>query len=480
MQVKNPKKWYLTSNTLVFSAVWVGTFLCGTVIWRPTNPTFHVEATVDQKLTTSDSSDPSDEATLLLQAFLNETDHPSNDRPTAVKAVESTDWQDTALATGNITIANTLGDHPTESSVSIRAVTEHAGQTLADIDAICQHYVTFARHWLEESDAAHRQEKVAQLAKLQSIAEQADQRLNEHLAAVSQAANTPVAEANSDDASQTSPSVTTSDKPNHNVLSPQAEVSTSESISSSYPETPPHFHGQTDPLQWAPWYEKRREIDQAENHLSQLLIDLNESHPKIQRLQSELQQLRESFQQIAAPPNSLNGPQPKSAFAQDLVENTEVSASQTLDQEDQIPNGLTETPTQNSGDEDISVTVTEEESLEIQSLRQHASNAWHEYEATVREHESPHSIDTHSQLAQEQAFHVHPASVVYTLQPFSLFRWSSLILLGLATGLVAVIFASRRRDPMVRTASQARSLVPTPILVTIPTNTINGSISADT
>jgi len=444
-----------TSNTFIFCAVCLATLLAGTLIWKPKYTTFHVQAAVQQSFPEQmHNSTPES----LLDGFLLAYGQGSEKSLQLHKTESGTETNAGDVVMDAVWLSTAPGASQQESTVTLRCVSHSAPEALAATDGIAQNYIAFAQQQTQDAGKKPHPNQAELSARFQELAENAEKRLHDFVAnylhqkpsASRATASTDIPPANAEG------------------KAPGEYSYASSSSNSVQQDLESESATQPDPQQIALWYAMREQLNRSENHLNRLLVDVNDSHPRVRKLAADIEQTRREFEKLLPPPTA-----PLHASAN--VSGLKPAAPPIPANEQNAAVDVTATDLGGRRDGTIEIAGPQqpENQEEFQELKEQAKEARLTYEQS---RDVEHQAQQESLAADSQnvaSFRLQPARIVRATQPPGFIRWGCLLLLGIGAGLLATVLVGtdiqeNADKGLVADVEHARQLVPAPILATIP------------
>ena len=463
----------------VFGVVCLATVLLGTLVWRPPGGAVHVRAKINQMLPSSLVSDspPVESADTLLDAFVQVTNQrllgqPLVSHPQVVcGTVTSADRVDTDGLANSILLTATAVNSPLESTIELNYVSHSASEAMIVADDLSRQYVDFVTERVSTATAGNVSTDMDDLvARFQEIAESAERHLHEFVASfLDRPADREVSE------QQDQPLVATSNAPLASVIAPTVLPVANDSdhhghgtvqVGSHRAEASPSSTVEADDRATAIWYATREQLKRDENRLSQMLVDLQESHPRVQQLRFELAHLRSNFEKMRPPLTAL--PQGNSV----LSAATPQTAGVVQEAHSSVRVELVTTMpqlNQRTAPPNVDVAGPQQKDREkYELLKDEMEQARQQYEQARRDERQAQREYLATQLPDILLFRLESARVVREVRSAGIFRLVCLGLLGLGSGAVISLLFCRQRVEFVGDVEQARQLIPSPILAQIP------------
>ena len=462
------------SRSYVFFVVCLATFLLGTICWKPADKSFHIQSTIIQTiplLPLANESTPAESSDALLDAFIE--NHKLTQAPTlahlqvrrgTVTTAKLSDDVDGHGIFNKIFLTAMPDSNPQKSTVTLNYVSPNAHQAMTIANNVTQEYVDFVSEQIQHVTAQIKTNHRERVTGFKTVAESAEQNFYEF---VTKRFTTPL----DSETSQQNNSLP-NDSVESTIVSAESLTGTNGLVENSkdlfvnphFEKSDPGVRADRNNIQTAIWHTMSEQLTRAENQLSNLLVDLQETHPRVQQLKNDIAQIRHDLKSIEPPPTVASRP-PTSGLATHTVSASKANPLAVTEQN----NGLSQ-PKQTINDSLINNNILAANQETFQQLKTEMERARRQYdEALGNEHLA-------TQVQSVPLFHLESARVIRVLQPRAVGRLGFLLLLGIGSGIVISLLLERRHQDFVADTERACQLIPSPILAEIPSYNNNHTI----
>lgn len=454
------------SRSYVFSVVCLATFLLGIFCWKPADKSFHIQSTILQTLPLlplANESSPAESSETLLEAFID--NHKRTQEPTlahlqvlrgTVTTAKLSDDVNDPRIFNKIFLTAMPGSNPQKSTVTLNYVSPNAHQAMTIANNVTQQYVGFVSEQIQHATAQIKTDHRERVAGYKTIAESAEQNFYEFVTK-----------------RFTAPQDSETSQQNNSLPNDSADPATvsAESLAGTkglaedskdlfanphFEKSSPGVREDSNNIQTAIWHAMSEQLTRAENQLSNLLVDLQETHPRVQQLRNDIAQIRHDLKSIEPPPTVATRP-PTPALATHTVSASEANLLAVTEQN----NGLSQ-PREAINDSPINNNALAADQETFQQLKIEMERARRQYDEALGNEQLA------TQVQSVPLFHQESARVIHVFQPAAVGRLGFLLLLGIGSGIVISLLLERRHQDFVTDTERACQLIPSPILAEIP------------
>ena len=468
------------SRSYVFFVVCLATFLLGAFFWKPADKSFHIQSKIIQTLPLlplANESTPAESSDALLDAFIE--NHKLTQEPTLAHlqvlrgTVTTTNLSDDAKGHGifnTIFLTATTDSNPQKSTVTLNYVSPNAHQAMTIANNVTQEYADFVSERIQYVTAQIETKHRERVAGFKTVAESAEKNFYEFV-------TKRFAAPQNNKTSQQNNSLP-NDSAGTPIVSAESPIGTNGLVEDSKDlvvnphseKSGPGFPADRDDIQTAIWHALNEQLTRAENQLSNLLIDLQETHPRVQQLKNDIAQIHRDLKSIEPPPPIAARP-PTPGLATHTGSDLKVNPLAVAEQN----NGLSQ-PRQTVDNHSINNNALTADQETFQQLKNEMERARRQYDEALGNERQTKNEHLATQLQSIPLFHLEPARVIHVLQPRGASRLGFLLLLGIGSGTVISLLLERRHQDFVADTERACQLIPSPILAEIPRYNNNNTI----